>query len=239
MFGLGNKCRRIRRLLSDRVDSPLSARAGRRVDSHLENCSECREEYAFYRELKESAARAEKVAPPPYVWERIAVAIDEHPWGEDETLSPELSIPAGKNLTGKINWAGAVLSMALVAVLSLSPGGVSHESRLTHRSTAPGGISRDMEYVSLYLMANQDKFPVQVRDHYLSHMEGLNQKIETIKSALERYPQNNHIKAQLAMAYRQKIELYEEMGLARARSGGSAPVEGASGDESHRGGRYE
>lgn len=239
MFGLGDKCRRIRRLLSDRVDGPLSARVEKKVDDHLENCADCREEYAFYRELKSSAAQMERVSPPPYLWERIAVDIDEHPWGEEEAASPKVNGAAAKNLTGKINWAGAILSMALIAVLSLSPGGVSHESRLTHRSTVPGGIYRDMRYISLYLMANQDKFPAQVRDYYLNHMEGLNQKIETIKSVLERYPQNNHIKAQLAMAYRQKIELYEEIGLAHARGGGLNRFEGAPGNESRRGGRYE
>ena len=239
MFGMGNKCRRIRRLLSDRVDAPLPARAERKVAAHLENCPECRDEYAFYQELKENATHLQNSPPPAYLWERISLAVDEHPWGEDEGFSDESSRPAAIGLTGKINWAAAILSIALVAVLSLSPGGVPHESRLTHGTGMPGSASRDIEYVSLYLMANQDKFPEPVRDYYIGHMEGLNQKIETIKSALERYPQNNHIKAQLAMAYRQKIELYKEMGMAGVRGGGSIRFEGAAGEDFFRGRHYE
>jgi len=70
-------------------------------------------------------------------------------------------------------------------------------------------------------------------------MEGLNQKIKTIKSALEHYPQNSHIKAQLALAYRQKIELYAEIGLAHASGGGASLHDGIMGGDFPRGHHYD
>jgi predicted anti-sigma-YlaC factor YlaD len=103
MFGFGDKCHRIRRLVSDRVDGPLSARAEKKVISHLEKCSECREESAFYQELKETASRIERVPPPPYLWERITVGLDEHPWGEEEVSPGNSGNMPGRALIGKIN----------------------------------------------------------------------------------------------------------------------------------------
>lgn len=240
MLALGNKCHRIRRLLSDRIDAPLSDRAEKKVMAHLESCSDCREEFAFYEELKETAASLDKISPPPYLWERISVGLDEHPWGDEEIIRPEPRGFGGRSLTGKINFAGAVLSLVLIAVLSLSPGGASHESGAVYQSAAGRNTpSSDIEYVSLYLMANQNRFPSEVRDYYLGHIEGLNQKINTIKSALDRYPQNNHIKAQLAMVYKQKIELYTSMGLSHERGGGTSLPGDFSGDSFPRGGCYD
>ncbi len=235
----GKKCNRIRRLLSDRLDSPLSDRAEEKVMAHLESCSECRKEFEFYQELKETALSIEKAPAPPYLWERISVSLDEHPWGEDERI-PSRNRFAIRSLNGKLNLAGAMLSLMLVAVLSLSPGGASHESGPVYQSSIHGGrVNRDIEYVSLYLMANQDKFPSEVRDYYLGQIGGLNQRIKTIKTALERYPQNNHIKAQLAIVYRQKIELYGKLGLSHKSGGGSNLSGDFSGENYFGGGRYE
>ncbi len=240
MFRFGNKCRRIRRLLSDRIDTSLPARVEKKVMAHLDSCRECREEYALYKELKEAASHIDTVSPPLYLWDRVAISLEDHPWGEEESIPLRHRERAGRALTGKINFAGAILSLALVAVLSLTPGGAFNNSGSVYRSMAYQDIgNRDMEYISLFMMTNRDRFPNAVREHYLGHMEGLNQKIKKIKSALERFPQNNHIKAQLAMAYRKKIELYGQMGLKHEGGGGKALPGDFAGDDFLRGGRYE
>jgi hypothetical protein len=240
MFRFGNKCRRIRRLLSDRIDASLPDRVEKKVLAHLDSCRECREEYAFYQELKKAASHIDIVSPPLYLWDRVAISLEDHPWGEEESIPTRKRERVSRALTGKINFAGAILSLALVAVLSLTPGGTFNNSASVYRSMAYQDVgNRDMEYISLFMMTNRDRFPDAVREHYLGHMEGLNQRIKTIKSALERFSQNNHIKAQLAMAYRQKIELYEQMGLKHEGGGGKALPGDFAGDDFLRGGRYE
>jgi hypothetical protein len=237
MFWSRNRCPNIQRLLSGRVDEPLSARAEKRVQAHLSKCPECRETLAFFEELKNTAGDLETMAPPLYLWERISVELDEHPWGDEETAPVQSNISGSRAMTRRINFAGALLSLILVASLSLIPGGVSHESRAVHSSVlGNNGNSDDLEYVSLYLMANQNRFPAEVRHYYLNQMEGLNRKIKTIKSALELYPQNHNIKAQLAYVYRQKIELYEKLGISL---GGGSAARDFPGDELMRGGGYE
>jgi hypothetical protein len=117
---------------------------------------------------------------------------------------------------------------------------VSQESRAVSYSAADKyGRSGDLEYVSIYMMANQDKFPSEVRDYYLGQIEGLNKKIKTIKSALERYPKNQHINAQLAMTYKQKIDLYSQMGLLHNGGGGPTLPGDFSGNALLRGGCHE
>jgi len=235
-----NKCRRIRRYLSDGLDTPLPPRIEKRVSRHLASCSECREELAFYRDLKEAASQIETIKVPDYLWERISIELDEHPWGEDGTRQDKReSVFSLRSINTRINLAGAALSLLLLALLSLSPGGASHKTSAVYQSASHGmSPSRDIEYVSLYLLANQDRFPREVRYHYLSYMEGLNFRIDKLKSALAQYPSNYHIKDQLAMVYSEKIKLYREIGVMPG-DGSSADMEDFPGGEYMKGGRYE
>jgi len=239
MRGFGMSCRRIRRLLSDRLDNPLSLRDERKVTLHLASCADCRASDAFYRNLKEAAAHIENAPPPGYLWERVTVALDEHPWGEDTPYAGiRLPFPLSF-LKGQMNYAGAILSLALIALFTFAPGTGGHDADRLTQSAASGEVSSPaMESVSLFLSVNSDRFPPERQEYYLNHMLGLEQKIQTIKSALVRHPHNRHIMAQLALAYEQKIGLYRELGLGSTRSGARAHGD-LVGDEIERDGRYE
>lgn len=216
MFRIGNKCRRIRQLLSDRTDGPLASAEERRVQKHLTNCPECREEMAFYRQIRETAESFEEVTPPDYLWDRISVEIDIDPWGGHKpTLLQKLwKSVADFSPTGRINFAGIVLSCMLLIVLCLLPGGGNGNSGQPNNALAQAEeIDAHLEYLSLYMTAKGDQFPSPVRNYYLGQIEGLDQKIRMIKSALNRFPENKRVRAQLAIAYRHKLALYHRMGL--------------------------
>lgn len=238
MFGVADRCRRMRRLLSDRIDSPLPARDEKRVVAHLKTCRTCREEEAFYREMKAAARHLEPLPPPGYLWERVSLRLDEHPWGEDPRPAWDGKTSPAGFLIRHINIAGAVVSALLIAALCLLPNKTAEVGTQMFSPTARIDSDRNIEYLSLYMMANGDRFPVEVRDYYLNCAKGLNQKIKTIKSALERYPQNRDIKAQLALAYRQKLELYNLVGMPPAQQRGSAVGDDAERDFGKYG-RYE
>ena len=239
MRGFGISCRRIRRLLSDRLDNPLSLRDEQKVTLHLASCADCRASHAFYRNLKETAAHIENAPAPGYLWERITVALDEHPWGEDTPYAGiRLPFPFSV-LKGQINYAGAVLSLALIALFTFAPGTGGHDVDTPSQTATSGDVSSTaMESVSLFLTVNSDHFPPERQEYYLNHMQGLEQKIQTIKSALVRYPHNRHIMAQLALAYEQKIGLYRELGLGSTGSGAQTHGD-LAGDDDERDGRYE
>jgi hypothetical protein len=205
-----------------------------KVEEHLSRCDACREEWEFYINIKEAATELENVPPPAYMWDRIELAIDEHPWGEKPESRKKTRGLVWGVLGGRVNYVAAALSLILIFALSLAPNS-AYEKRATQMEPAGTG---DLEYVSLYMMTNQNRFPVEIRDYYLAGMEGLNQKIKTIKSALERFPENRHIKAQLALAYKQKIDLYRELGTPTAGGGGNLPGS-VTGESISRGGCYE
>ncbi|MCP4567008.1 MAG: hypothetical protein GY841_05445 [FCB group bacterium] len=216
MFRIGYKCRRIRQLLSDRIDGPLAPAEECRVQKHLTHCPECREELAFYRQIRETAESIEEVTPPDYLWDRISVEIDIDPWGgQKPTLLQKLwKWVAVFSPTGKINFAGIVLSCMLISVLCLLPGGGNGNSNQPDNALAQAEeIDAHLEYLSLYMTAKGDQFPSTVRNYYLGQIEGLDQKIRMIKSALNRFPENKRVRAQLAVAYQHKLALYHRMGL--------------------------
>jgi hypothetical protein len=220
MFRLPNRCRKYRRLLSDRIDAPLPSRDEQRLQSHLARCRSCREEKAFYQKMKKTAKTMEKVTPPDYLWDRISVELDIDPWGGSR---PNQSLSLWKRLlgfspTGKINFAGAVLSCMLIAVLCLLPGGGTGDADRVDSALAQAGeVDAHLEYLSLYMVANGDQYPPEVREYYLGQIEGLDQKIRMIKSALNRFPDNHRVQAQLAKAYQHKIALYHRIGLTDAQ----------------------
>lgn len=216
MFRFDHKCRRIRQLLSDRLDGPLSPADERRVQNHLIRCPECRQEMTFYRQIKETAESIEDVTPPDYLWDRISVEIDIDPWGgcEPSFLQKLWRQVTAFSPTGKINFAGIVLSCMLVIILCLLPGGGTGEDNQPDNALAQADeVDAHLEYLSLYMTAKGDQFPSTVRNYYLGQIEGLDQKIRMIKSALNRFPENKRVKAQLAIAYQHKLALYHRMGL--------------------------
>lgn len=210
MFRVTRNCTHYRRLLSDHIDKPLSERKERRLARHLATCPKCREELAFYADLKEQASQLDRGTPPSYLWERIASRLDEHPWGEEQPTPAALGNGRPWALTRVINVAGAVATLALVTALIISPirqaqgdGAVPPAS-----NTA---MSSDVKNASLYMLANRDKFPDEVREYYVNWLSGIDRQIKTIKSALDRYPENRQIQAQLAYAYTNKLRLYRRI----------------------------
>jgi hypothetical protein len=222
MLWFGNKCHRIRRLLSERVDEPLSTRNERCVAEHLVDCNECRREYEFYRELKEVAFEMEMIRPPTYLWDRISVQVDEHPWGEDGVRPLGARSPA-KLWQGNLGLAGAVIALVLVLIIGLMPSGRSSDTRQVGRDAIQEeSLPQEIDPLTIFLLSGSDRFPTGVRDYYLRHAESLDRQIRTIKLALTQYPNNRQIQAQLAIAYGQKLQLYREVGSASI-SGGMIP----------------
>ncbi len=212
MFALGGKCRRVKRLLSHRIDAPLSAKDEAGIRAHLAECRNCREELGFYKHLKKSAHTLEPDNPPPCLWERISLKLDEHPWGDE-------GLPSNNRISSawRINLAGMFTSCLLIIFLCLLPG-----VEVENDGCPAGGLARaeefnsNIEYLSLYMMANGDMFPLEVRDYYLNQVQALDHKIKMIKSALDRFPENHRIKTQLATAYAHKIALYRRIGAVNA-----------------------
>ena len=215
MFRLTRGCTHYRRLISDHIDQPLSTRKAQRLSEHLEGCRVCREELAFYTDLKNQASHLERATPPAYLWERIACRLDEHPWGEDQPApaSPATQNRWGWSLTKAINLSGALASLVFLTAMIISP----FEKIYIGGSPMPPAMAKstvrtsDVENVSLYMLANRGKFPNEVRSFYVNWLSGIDRQIKTIKTALDHYPENRQIQAQLAYAYASKLRLYRQM----------------------------
>ncbi len=212
----GGKCHRVKRLISAGIDDPLSNADEAKVLAHVAFCQDCREEMAFYNRLRKNLADLEMKQPPRYLWERISLQLDEHPWGsnaEGETNYAQKLVPGWSALRGT-NLSSIIVCCILIAFLCLFPGmeAIQTDSDVPESAQA-GELDPNLEYLSLYMIANHDIFPDQVREYYLTQLESLEGKIKMIKAALDRFPGNRRIRAQLAMVYRHKLALYQHIGV--------------------------
>ena len=216
MFRPYMKCNRVRRLISDGIDEPLSVRDEAKVQAHLAVCPDCRRELSFYNRIKKTASKLEAKTPPAYLWERISLELDEHPWGDepDHDAGFWKKFLPGWGGFQEINLSSAVVSFLLIAFLCLFPGLDSINDEASPPTLAQASeYEADLSYLSLYMMANNDIFPNQVQEYYLAQFRALDGKIRMIKSALDRFPDNRRIRAQLALAYGHKLALYNRIGL--------------------------
>lgn len=218
MFPLINKCRRFKRSISDRLEEPLSRKDETRLWQHLAACNDCRKEMAFYQDLKAAAGKMENRTPPAYLWERINVQLEEHPWGEEDDLRSGFWDKFRPGLAGlrSVNLSSALVGFVLLIVLCLFPG----LDRIDENSVSPvtahaRELDANLSYLSLYMIANGDMFPDQVREYYLTQLRTLDGKIMMIKDALDRFPENRRIRAQLAMAYAHKLAIYKRIGIGK------------------------
>lgn len=211
MIKFKSYCRFIGRLVSDRLDAPIASLSNRLVDRHLANCHSCRKDAAFFAELKKAAAETTAPVPPTHVWERISLYLDEHPWADDHAGAHSKDVRAGSNQRPAwTNLAGGLAGIALAVLLGLhGPAAISVNQPIA--SAAREDISSEPQDIRLYMLAHHSQFPLEVRRHYLNWITGVDRRITTIKSALDRNPENRLIQAQLAAAYENKLSLYREI----------------------------
>jgi len=210
MLFINYKCQRVRRLLSDRIDAPLTARAEKKILKHLELCEECQKEATFYAELSEVSRELDYSQPPNYLWERISLKVDEHPWEEGDNSLPKFQFSFLHSYKNSIHLAGVVATVLLVIMLTLTPD-LSTDMGSNKYQVQAGEIDPDVAYVSLFMMSQGNKYPMEVQDHFINQLNRLNEIITFIKTKLEYHPHNQEIKLRLAEAYKQKINIYQRL----------------------------
>jgi hypothetical protein len=197
------------------MDESLSAKDEATVSAHIAECTKCKRELTFYEKLRADASEMDTKSPPAYLWERISLQLEEHPWGEEG--NPENKFWR-KYLPGMMdfreaNISGVLVSIILITFLCLFPGlSTIQDSSDFPTQVQAKAYDANLHYLSLYMIANGDIFPEPVREFYLAQLNALDGKIRMIKDVLGRFPENRLIKAQLAAAYAQKLALYRRIG---------------------------
>ena len=209
------KCGRIKRLLSESMDSALTPRQQKRLDNHLAHCADCAESASFYNDLRDWAKTSDKRQAPDYLWERINIRLDEHPWGNDDPV-PENKpgFWSGINPTWRFNLSGALIACLTIFLFGL----MSHPRAVPtfYTPADPEQIveySSSVNYLSLYMMLRNDTFSDEMRDFYLNQLSALEQNIRMIEETRQRYPQNRRVQAELASAYEKKFMIYCQLGF--------------------------
>ncbi|MFH1701093.1 MAG: zf-HC2 domain-containing protein [Candidatus Zixiibacteriota bacterium] len=204
------KCKRIKRLLSYGIDEPLTPGDEKKVQRHLEICGDCRKEAEFYLELSSVSKELGNLPPPDYLWERISLAVDEHPWEDDVNSYRIFQFSFLRSYKNSIPLAGVAATVLLALILTLIPD-LSTDMDGANNRVLAGEINPDVAYVSLFMMSRGDKYPSEVQDYFINRLNGLNEKIAIIKTAMKRHPHNQEIKLRLTEVYKQKIGIYKRL----------------------------
>ena len=209
------KCKRFTRLISDGMDNPLTRRQQKQLDAHLAKCPKCAEKAAFYSDLQNLAGTLETHRAPDYLWERINIRLEEHPWGDDEhDPQPAFNFWQGINKTWRLNLSGAALACLTIFIFGL----ISHPRAVPahFQPSDPEQVveySSSVDYLSLFMMLRNDTFPDEKREFYLNQLTALEQNIRMIEETRQRFPQNRRVQAELASAYEKKFIIYCQLGF--------------------------
>jgi len=222
------KCADAQEWLSESLDGELGAKREAELRAHLEACPDCRSLARDFAEIARQAKDLNMPEPSPSLWPRIAAEVRN---SFAEVPAAGLRKKGGWGVFGNMNlWrlAGAA-ALALVVV------GALVIRQVPWRTAAVPGQEDSAEYTLSKLREAQDYYekaiaslseavrsgdrslPPELAEIFERNLEAMDETIQTCRRIIEEDPSNLTPRAYLLTAYREKVNVLEEMmGLERS-----------------------
>ncbi len=227
------KCAVAQEWISVSLDEDLGAKRQARLDAHLEACPACR---MLVRDLEVIVQQARKLSSPepsPSVWPKVAAAVRE-----SFLAAPE----AGRDKKNwfAVLWTRPAWRYAAVAALFLVIGGAviiqqkpwktagaatenSVEYTLAKLQEAQVYYEKAIQSLSEAVQSQESRLAPQLAEIFIRNLAALDETIQACRQVVEREPGNLTVRAYLLTAYREKVDILEElMGLERSSPLGKA-----------------
>lgn len=220
------KCAAAQEWISEYLDGELSAKRQAELKAHLEACPDCR---VLARDFEKIVLRAKRLSfpePSPSIWPKIAAMVRD---SRGESPQPG---PAKRGWLG-VFWSRPAWRYAAAAALVLMIGGAVIIRQKPWSPAGPHGddpaaytLAKLQEAQGYYEKAIRSlNEAVQSRDNNLApelaeifrrNLAAMDETILACRQIVERDPNNLTARAFLLTAYREKVDMLEEMmGLER------------------------
>lgn len=221
------KCADAQRWISNSLDEDLTAKRARKLNDHLEACPDCRALAHDFAEIVRQARNLKSPEPSPSVWPRVAAAVRE---SLEEEPAPGLRRTGGWGAWRPINrWrfvAASALALVIVGALvfrqvtwraRVSPEEGSVEYTLAKLQEAQSYYEKAIRSLSEAAKSRDSSLNPQLVEIFARNLAAMDETIQTCRQIVERDPANLTARAFLLTAYREKVDVLEEMvGLERS-----------------------
>lgn len=222
------KCADAQEWISESLDGELGAKREAELRAHLEACPDCRSLARDFAEIVRQARGLNAPELSPSLWPRIAAEVRG---SLAEVPAAGLRRKGGWGLWGNINrWrlaGAAALALVVVGALVLR--------QIPWRTTAGPERDNSAEYTLFKLREAQTYYekaiaslseavrsgdsslPAELAEIFERNLEAMDETIQTCRRIIEEDPRNLTARAYLLTAYREKVNVLEEMmGLERS-----------------------
>lgn len=221
------KCVVAQEWISESLDGELGAKWEAELKVHLEACPDCRALARDFAVIVRQARNLSSPEPSPAVWPSVAAAVRE-------SLAEAPAAVSGKRswlgaFWEKAGWrfaAAAVLALVVVAAVVIRQApwratdparGNSAEYTLSKLREAQGYYEKAIQSLSEAVQSRDSNLPPQVAEIFKRNLAAMDETIQACRQIIEGDPDNLTARAYLLTAYREKVNVLDEMmGLERS-----------------------
>ncbi len=227
------KCTIAQEWISVSLDEELGAKRQAELEAHLEACHACRMVARDLETIVQQAGNLSSPEPAPSVWPRIAAAVKE-------SLRDAPAAVRDRENWFAAFWTRPAWRYAAVAALFLVIGGAviiqqkpwktagpatenSVEYTLAKLQEAQIYYEKAIQSLNEAVQSQESRLAPQLAEIFLRNLAALDETIQACRQVVEREPGNLTVRAYLLTAYREKVDILEElMGLERSSPLGKA-----------------
>jgi tetratricopeptide (TPR) repeat protein len=220
------RCADAQEWISESLDGELGAKREAELKAHLEACPDCRSLARDFAEIARQARNLKSPEPSPSVWPRVAAAVRE---SCQEVPLGVLGKKSGWGVLWNVKrwrFAAAVALVVVGAVVirqapwrtAADPAQKnSAEYTLSKLREAQGYYEKAIQSLSEAVQSPDSSLPPQLAEIFERNLEAMDETIQACRQIIEGDPHNLMARAYLLTAYREKVNVLEEMmGLERS-----------------------
>jgi hypothetical protein len=198
--------------LSDYVDGALTGERLREVEDHLAGCATCRSLVEDLQSIQLTARTLETIAPPPYLWTRIAAQLETPPasqgWASLFAWQGLAATAATLVIVTSLAWLGG----RLATVPDLPAGPIASEAGVTPSELGAAEVPFTEAIAGLERIAQEgrDSLDPEVAGVLRANLTVIDEAIGQSRKALASEPESEVAQASLVEALRSKVGLLED-----------------------------
>lgn len=214
-------CQEIREQLDDLIDGEATVGAARRIEAHLADCADCREELDGLRALRAATDELPaEVEPERDLWPGIESRIRE----------PRRTLLRGP--WSSASWVGLAAAAVLIAAVTIQlvrPGveiepqsiesattmtePLSEYALVSDEVRSRNGLMQVREDLLVSIAERHDSLDPETREMVARNLAVIDQAITEIQRALAEDPNNRGLEFLLAATYQREVEFLKQINM--------------------------
>ncbi|MBN2245050.1 MAG: zf-HC2 domain-containing protein [Candidatus Aminicenantes bacterium] len=226
------RCSKVKKLISDYIDSELTNKQTEALERHLKECPGCRQTLEDFRKIAERSGKLKEMSPPEWSWMRIKARIGPQSHSTQIKLRNRwdwLQTPAFR-LTAALLLVAVVTGFVMIGLRS-----PQNDEAFLFLDTAPQKYTiakldeaeehyqKAIKALREAMVSHEKNMDPEIVKVFNKNFELIDASIEACKQVVLDNPNSIESRNYLLTVYKKKVDLMEEM--ISINSNGSRPRE--------------